>query len=151
MNFWIILIVSIILPAKARSDDSALEMKLEALSTNIFARMAELEAKNNDLEERLAEVDPTIFDCSLIQDWSTNGIITFEGCSVDTTTGDPLTGSFTVGKPGFYRLTFTGQMRHPAFPNGDVDATGYVFIKVDGDTVATAENYILLSKSRDHP
>ena len=53
MNFWLILTVSsMIVAANAQSDDFALEMKLEELSTNIFARLAKLEANNKDLEER---------------------------------------------------------------------------------------------------
>ena len=142
MKFWVFLILPIILPSNAKSDDSALEMKLEALSTNIFARMAELETKNKQLEKRLAEVDPTreIFDCYRTENLDTDGIITFNGCSVDTTTGDPWTGSFTISEPGIYRLTFTGRGIHPTTTGDDVPY-GYVFMKVDGEVVADAQNY----------
>ena len=44
-----------IVAATAKSHDSALEMKLEALN----ARLANLETRNNQLEERLAETDST--------------------------------------------------------------------------------------------
>ena len=133
MNFLVILTVScMIVAATAKSHDSALEMKVEALN----ARLANLETRNNELEERLAEVDPTMeaFDCYLDDLWNTDGIITFNGCSVDTTTGDPVTGSFTVVKPGVYRLTFTGHTYYPS------SRWGSVYMKVDGKVVAAAKH-----------
>ena len=136
-----------ILPGNVQSDDFPLEMNMELLTTSILdlrARVAELEMRNNQLEERLADDgDPTreIFDCYRTESWDKPfGIITFNGCSVDTTTGDPWTGSFTISEPGVYRLTFTGHPVHPA-TNGDYVPYGYVFIKVDGQVVATAESY----------
>ena len=151
MNFWVILTVSsIIVAANSQSDDFALEMKLEELSTNIFARLAKLEAKNKDLEERnnqleerLAEVDPPreTFDCYRTEYWDTEGIISFNDCSVDTTTGDPRTGFFTVMEPGVYRLTFTGRTVYPATTGDDVPY-GYVYMRVNGKVVAKAQNTV---------
>ena len=138
-----------------RSDDSALDMNLETLTANFLdlrARMAELEMKNNWLEERLAEVDPTreIFDCYLTNNWDTDGIITFDGCSVDTTIGDPWMGSFTVVEPGIYRLTFTGRGVHPYYIDIDEVPNGYVYMKVDGEVVALAQNYYFPNQGNIH-
>ena len=139
-----------IVAANAQSDDFALEMKLEELSTNIFARLAKLEAnnkdleeRNNQLEERLAEVDPPreTFDCYRTEYWDTDGIISFNDCSVDTTTGDPRTGFFTVMEPGVYRLTFTGRTVYPTTTGDDVPY-GYVYMRVNGKVVAKAQNTV---------
>ena len=130
MNFWVIF-------NHVRSDDSA--TVLEGLNTNFLelrARMSELEEKSNELEKRMAEVDPTreIFDCYLTDIWKTNGIITFDGCSVDMTNGDPRRGSFVVVEPGVYRLTFTGYTYYPS------SRWGSVYMKVDGEVVAAAKH-----------
>jgi len=157
MNFLVILTVScMIVAATAKSHDSALEMKVEALNARLAnletrnnqleerlaetdstrARMSELEEKNNELEKRMAEVDPTreIFDCYLTDIWKTNGIITFDGCSVDMTNGDPRGGLFVVVEPGVYRLTFTGHTYYPS------SRWASVYMKVDGEVVAAAEH-----------
>ena len=158
MIFLVFLAFSVILAVNATSSEGTevdyVGAKLDMLIANIMelqARVAaveeknhHLEMKNTELEKKVSESDFTteIFDCYRTEDWSTEGVITFNGCSVDTTTGDPWTGSFTIVEPGLYRFTFTGRGVHP-FSTDLLATYGYVYIKVDGEVVATAtaENY----------
>merc|ERR1712010_54836 len=74
---------------------------------------------------------PTVFDCYLSDDWSTDGIIQFNGCDVDLTTGDPWKGSFSIPTAGLWRFSFNaGDVYFP--PSG----FGIIYLKVDGTTVA---------------
>ena len=52
--------------------------------------------------------DEVAFDCFRESSLSTTGVIPFDGCDVDSTTLDPMKGSFTVTEPGLWRFTFTG-------------------------------------------
>lgn len=95
----------------------------------------ELEVKNSKLETKVSKLESgtsLAFDCYLTEDWSTDGIITFNGCAVDLTTLAPWTGDLTVTEPGLWRFTFTALVTTP--PGG----YGYVDLKVDGQTVSRA-------------
>ena len=114
-------------------------LKLQAKVVEQDSKIHQLQVKNTQLEEKLSEqVDlaKETFDCYRTSDWATEGVISFNGCSVDTTTGDPWTGAFTIREPGIYRFTFTGQLYYYAATGG-----GYVFIKVDGVSVAAGKIY----------
>ena len=53
------------------------------------------------------------FDCYRSDDWVEAGTITYDGCSVDTTAGNPASGNFVVGEQGPYRvvkLNFTTEI-----------------------------------------
>ena len=76
------------------------------------------------------------FDCYRTEDLSNDGTITFNGCSVDTTTIDPWRGMFTIQTPGIYRLTFMGRV---SMLNGDGSVE--VDLLVDGELVASARDY----------
>ena len=160
MSFRVFLVYSVILAvnANAKIDDMKVDYmgaKLEMLTANILemqARVAGIEKKNVQLEEKnyqlelkntelekkvMSKSDLTdeIFDCYRTDDWSTEGVITFNGCSVDTTTGAPWNGTFVVREPGIYRLTFMGQIGHS---NGAFTTSGDVYLRVDGVIVASA-------------
>ena len=74
-----------------------------------------------------------IFDCFRTEDWTTDGIITFNGCTVDTTTSHPWKGTFTVQDSGIYRFTFEGLV---FIPIGSFRSFGSVNLLVDGNPVA---------------
>ena len=118
-----------------------LRKQLSQLTTTMMtmnARMSKLERENADLKNyltRLQNVD--IFDCYRESEFATGGgteIITFDGCSVDTTEAgnNPSFGIFTVTQSGIYRFTFQA---YAALGNGSV------YLKVDGTTVASSDWY----------
>ena len=78
---------------------------------------AETRAKNFSIESRprmWGMRDSFVgFDCFRSDDWVEEGTITYDGCSVDTTAGNPASGNFVVGEQGPYRvvkLNFTTEI-----------------------------------------
>ena len=108
----------------------------------LYARLNALEEKSAKQEAMIAEFskekDTTdqIFDCSTKLQ-ILDGIIAFDGCSVDTTAGAPVTGTFTVQDPGIYRFTFIGRVYLLSY----APANGRVLLRVDGEAVATADAF----------
>lgn len=101
----------------------------------------------SDLRHKIAKMEgerdstAQFFDCYRTANLSANGIISFNGCSVDTTTGDPWSGTFIVQEPGIYRFTFEGLVSHTAtgLPGGTPAIhSGHVYLLVDGLRVASA-------------
>ena len=91
-----------------------------------------LKSEIKGLKTELQSPDaPLTFDCYMSNDWSTDGIIRFDGCVADITTQDPWTGSFAIPTDGLWRFTFNAG--RASFPDG---AFGGIYLKVDGNTVA---------------
>ena len=92
------------------------------------------------LQEKIIEIDNErnsngqVFDCYRTEDWTTEGIITFNGCSADTTTIHPWKGTFTVQDSGIYRFTFEGLVGIPDTAN---DPIGFVSLLIDDTVVAS--------------
>ena len=62
------------------------------------------------------DVTPLYFDCYRTESLSTVGTITFNGCTVDTTTIDPWSGLFTIPTPGIYRVAIQVVSNLPLTP-----------------------------------
>ena len=105
-----------------------------------------LEKENSELKNELKAIKSSgqreqaygtkySFDCHLndgIHYPTKDGVIIFDGCSVDLTTQDPRTGRFVVPEPGIWRFTFSSVIsgrNHYAL----------VFLKVDGQHVASSQ------------
>ena len=116
--------------------------QLKAMMREQQQIIQEQEAKIQELQQRNIMVDTEknvnvqIFDCYSTEIWYTTGIITFNGCSVDTTTMDPWKGFFTIQDAGIYRFTFEGSVGIP--PSASVDPYGLLGLYVDDKVVASA-------------
>ena len=121
------------------------ESAIEGLREEFNARMSKLERKyealkreNIDLKNNVTRLQTVeMFDCYSDSDFATGGgteIITFDGCSVDTTEAgnNPSFGIFTVTQSGIYRFTFQAYV---ALGNGSVR------LIVDGTPVASSAWY----------
>ena len=92
------------------------------------------------LQQRITEIgndqgsNGQMFDCYRTGDWTTDGIITFNGCSVDTTTSKPWKGNFTIEHSGIYRFTFEGLV---GIPDVTSDPIGFVKLLIDDTVVAS--------------
>ena len=65
----------------------------------------ELREENQGLKDMLSMRDAFVgFDCFRSEDWVEEGTITYDGCSVDTTAGNPVSGNFVVSEQGPYRV-----------------------------------------------
>ena len=133
-------ILSCALTVASASEVTSLESEIELLKAGMEqfkSYIVDLQQKIAKMEnERVLESSLFAFDCYRTSGLSTEGIITFNGCSVDTTTSDPWTGIFTVQNPGIYRLTFMGRVYLPYGNNGGYTGEGDILI--DGDIVASA-------------
>ena len=141
------LIISVVLTttasAVAGTDSNEVAMdglrkQLSQLTTMMMtmnARMSTLERENFDLKNNLTRLqNADIFDCYRESEFSTGtGLITFDGCSVDTTEAgnNPSSGIFTVTQSGIYRFTFQ------AYVNQQLGSGG-VYLQVDGTPVASS-------------
>ena len=118
-------------------DYSKLEDMIVALRSDIVKLKEDAKSKETEIMELKTELmssDSLIaFDCYLTEDWNINGIIQFNGCSVDTTIEDPWKGSFSVPSEGLWQFTMTAGEVY--FPDS---GTGNIYLKVDGIIVATS-------------
>ena len=107
--------LTVLAASKAENDALGLAKNLEWLK----AKVEQLENKDHELEKmnlELREEDQRLkdmlsmrdafvgFDCFRSEDWVEEGTITYDGCSVDTTAGNPVSGNFVVGEQGPYRV-----------------------------------------------
>ena len=110
-----------------------------------------LEKQNFRLEQEITRIQNQLtstveaFDCYRTSSLYTDSVITWDACSVLTIAGiagNSLDGTFQAPKDGIYRFTFTGDV---GLPSTETDPWGFVFLKVDGTTVASAildPNYV---------
>ena len=96
-------------------------------------RIHVLQQRITDVENEHSNIVP-VFDCYRTEVLSTDGIITFNNCSIDTTTIDPRRGNFTIEESGIYRFTFDGPVG--MMSNYD-DPYGFVGLYVDDEAVAS--------------
>ena len=96
----------------AESHDSS---SLQAEVRQLRAMMQEQHRLIKDLQQKINKNEniQNIFDCYRTRDWKTIGTITFNGCSVDTTTIKPWRGNFSIQDFGVYRFTFEGLVGVP--------------------------------------
>ena len=111
--------LTVLAASKAKNDALGLAENLEWLN----AKVAQLENKDHELEKmnlELREENKGLrdilgrvqskeyifvgFDCFRSNDWVEAGTITYDGCSVDTTAGNPVSGNFVVDVQGPYRM-----------------------------------------------
>ena len=92
INLVLIMSTAIIVAIAAEGNNSPmLETKVEQLE----AMLREQQSVIRDLQQKINKIDNEkningqIFDCYRTEDLTTEGIIMFNGCSVDTTTIDP--------------------------------------------------------------
>ena len=113
------------------AEDSSHESELQLLK-------AQVEMLKSTVMKLVKERDSTslYFDCYRTENLGTVGTITFNGCSVDTTTIDPWMGMFTIQTPGIYRFTFMGRVHTPYG-----ESAAEVDLEVDGEVVASARVY----------
>ena len=118
-------------------DYSELEDMIVALRSDMVKLKGVVKSKETEIMELKTELlssDSLVaFDCYLTEDWNINGIIQFNGCSVDTSFEDPWKGSFSVPNEGLWQFTMTAGEVY--FPDG---GTGNIYLKVDGIIVATS-------------
>ena len=138
-----IITIATILVTLTESDDSVIEARMEQFEAMIQEHehmIQEQQTLIRDLHQRIIEVDNErssigyTFDCYRTDSWYDDGIITFNGCSVDTTTSDPWRGNFTVQDSGIYQFTFEGAV---AFLPGSDRPFGFVALHVDDEAVAS--------------
>ena len=92
---------------------------LKARVQQLENKEQELEGENQVLMDMLrmmqskqdAAAGVEVFDCFRSESWAQEGLITYDGCSVDTTAGNPASGNFVVGEQGIYRKADTQQRR----------------------------------------
>ena len=121
--------------------DSELEkMKLQLEKLNL--EVIGLREENVGLRDKISSIQSEqsaaieVFDCYVSDTWAEDGTIIYDGCSVDTTAGNPSSGLFQVGQGGIYRLTFMGCVFIP--PDPESNPYGYAMLLVDGGEVARA-------------
>ena len=108
-------------------------MQLKAMMQEQHELVKELQLRITKKENE-QKSNGQAFDCYRTEDWTTEGIITFNGCSVDTTTIDPWKGTFTIQDAGLYRFTFEGLV---LLPSDSVNPYGLVQLYVDDKVVAS--------------
>ena len=145
MKFMGMLICFILTTTAAAAAVAGTESAIDGFREEINARMSELEREyealkreNIELKNNLTRLQTVeMFDCYRDSDFATGGgteIITFDGCSVDTTEAgnNPSFGIFTATQSGIYRFTFQA---YAALGRGSV------YLKVDGTPVASSAWY----------
>jgi len=114
----------------------AVKAEIDQLRNEKDSEISLLKNKIKGLKTEMQSMDsPTVFDCYLSEIWDTDGIIQFNGCDVDLTTGDPWKGSFTIPTEGLWHFSFNAGYVY--FPSAD-DPYGYIYLKVDGTIVANS-------------
>ena len=112
----------------------------------ITARIMNLEKENSELKNELKAMKSSgqskqgygtkySFDCYLNDGYhypTEDGVINFDGCSVDLSTQDPMSGRFVVPEPGIWRFTFSSVI------SGTNDYA-LVYLKVDGQYAASSQ------------
>ena len=96
---------------------------LKAKVQQLENKEQELEGENQVLMDMLrmmqskqdAAAGVEVFDCFRSDNWAQEGLITYDGCSVDTTAGNPASGNFVVGEQGIYRKGDTHQVHTQPF------------------------------------
>ena len=83
--------------------------QLEQKEHELERMSMELKEENRRLADQLGRMESMRdsfvgFDCFRSEDWLEAATITYDGCSVDTTGGNPASGNFVVGEQGPYRV-----------------------------------------------